>query len=394
MNEYRYIKLAIVFIIALILALVGYGIYINSASIKHIEKMIAQEYALLIVDEAEYRDIHAVTENIDINVKTSWKIDVQSQAEGTVVKVLVAAGERVKAGQPMIEIVNDEITAQLAAADASIAEAQADLLNCEQKAERYAKLMESDAISAENYDAAIAGRDAARARLKNYIAQKDRIVAQQDKLTVTAPKDAEVLNVYCKFGYYVRATEPLVMLADTEEMIVTAVLKSDAVQSLLPLEESAILEVPSYLLAHKAYPMARVNENDDIKLNQFHIKFSNVVPSLNSRTEFHKITWLLQNTSGILDPTTYQHARIIAGKARHVLTIPCKAVSQNGDEPYVYVVNDNNTLARRSVKTGITDGEFIEITEGVAEGERVVISQNVELEEGMRVRTKDEGEMQ
>lgn len=391
MSENKYLKIAIFIIIGIVIAIVGYGIYINQASSQHIDKMVQAKYSVLAVDVAEYREIHTVVDNIDITVKAPWKIDVESQIEGVVEEIYIEVGQRVKAGQPLVAIKNNDILAQMAAADASIEEARANLINCEQMVERYSKLVDNDAISKQDYDNAIAARDAARGRLNSSVAQRELMDSQKSKMIITAPQDAEVMNVYCKLGYYVRAGDPMALLANINDLNVGAVLTTTTLERLSPLNRLFILEVQPYLLAYKAYPILEKRNLDDIKLNQFYINFDKVVPDINSDVNYHKVTWNLKNSSGLLEPTSYQNVKIISVELKRVLSVPRKAINNysNENDPYIYCVNDDNCLVLKSVATGISDEEYVEIIDGIAEGDRVVISENIDLAEGMKVRTKD-----
>lgn len=391
MSEKKYLKIAIFAIMGIVIAIVGYGLYINQASSRHIDKMVQAKYSVLTVDEAEFREIHTIVDNIDVTVKAPWKIDVESQIEGVIEEVYIEVGQRVKAGQPMFAIKNNDILAQMAAADASIEEARANLINSEQTAERYNKLVDHDAISRQDYDNAIAARDTARGRLNSSIAQRALMESQKSKMVITAPQDAEVMNVYCKSGYYVRAGNPMALLANIGKLSVGAVLTTATLERLYPLNRAFILEVRPYLLAYKAYPILENRDLDHINLNQFYIKFDKVVPDLDSAVEYHKVAWSLKNSSGLLEPTSYQNVKIISVDLKKVLSVPKKAVNNynNGNAPYVYCVNDENRLVLKNVKTGISDEEYVEIVDGIAEKERVVISENIDLAEGMKVRTKD-----
>ena len=169
------------------------------------------------------------------------------------------------------------------------------------------------------------------------------------------------------------------------------VLTTTTLERLSPLNRLFILEVQPYLLAYKAYPILEKRNLDDIKLNQFYINFDKVVPDINSDVNYHKVTWNLKNSSGLLEPTSYQNVKIISVELKRVLSVPRKAINNysNENDPYIYCVNDDNCLVLRSVATGISDEEYVEIIDGIAEGDRVVISENIDLAEGMKVRTKD-----
>ena len=68
---------------------------------------------------------------------------------------------------------------------------------------------------------------------------------------------------------------------------------------------------------------------------------------------------------------------------RGVLAVPAAAIGVSDGGSFVYVVAAD-TLSRRPVETGLTTAGWIEITRGLAAGERVVSSGHVNLRSGAR----------
>jgi multidrug efflux pump subunit AcrA (membrane-fusion protein) len=71
-----------------------------------------------------------------------------------------------------------------------------------------------------------------------------------------------------------------------------------------------------------------------------------------------------------------------------VLAVPAAAIGVSEGNAFVYVVNAD-TLARRPVQTGLTAGGWIEVTQGLAAGERVVSSGHTNLRSGAAVRVSE-----
>jgi membrane fusion protein, heavy metal efflux system len=61
-----------------------------------------------------------------------------------------------------------------------------------------------------------------------------------------------------------------------------------------------------------------------------------------------------------------------AGTPRKVLAVPRKAVVEISTQPFVFVQRGGESFLKRRVKTGISDGTFVEISSGVEPGDRVV----------------------
>lgn len=78
-------------------------------------------------------------------------------------------------------------------------------------------------------------------------------------------------------------------------------------------------------------------------------------------------------------------ARIILGEKQGIISVPLESVIYRDDKQVVFVVNDN-MVRMRNVKTGISNKESVEITDGLEVGEIVVTRGNLDLKEGMKVR--------
>jgi HlyD family secretion protein len=65
---------------------------------------------------------------------------------------------------------------------------------------------------------------------------------------------------------------------------------------------------------------------------------------------------------------------LIVAEQQNVLLVPYAAITTEGGQKYVQVVSPDGTTEKRAITTGITDYQFTEVTEGLSEGEQVLIS--------------------
>ncbi|MBP3690206.1 MAG: hypothetical protein J6I74_02665, partial [Schwartzia sp.] len=72
----KYLKIAIFGVICIVISVVTYGIYINDASRRHIEKMEAAQYTVLPVAYVGYREFHVFADDINFTVRAPWTIDI------------------------------------------------------------------------------------------------------------------------------------------------------------------------------------------------------------------------------------------------------------------------------------------------------------------------------
>ena len=108
-----------------------------------------------------------------------------------------------------------------------------------------------------------------------------------------------------------------------------------------------------------------------------------IMPSLNEPARLRKVIFEIDNRVGLLEQQAYSGAVLTSALPRKILTVPLAAMIDLNRNA-VFVVTANNTLERRAVKTGVDDGNYIEIISGVHEGETVITSAAEGLEEGMK----------
>ena len=386
-REQRYLRYAIWAVIFVVSLTVGYGIYINEASVVHTEKMMESQYASVTAARAAEREIHATLEGVDITVKTAWKIDAQAQIEGIVTELRAEKGKRVRKGEVLAVIENQEVLSQIAQAEGGVKQAKANLLGAEQELRRYASLAAQDAVSQQQYDDAVAARDVARGQLESAQAQKELYLAQREKEIITAPRDADILRVYCHAGYHIRSGEAVALMGEMSKMYFVANLVDADLKRLSPLEQPFELEIATHLLRYKSYPILALDST--LQLNRFPIRLQQIVPSPEQKTRFRIVTWEIDNRNGILEPTTYQNTRLIARRTRRVLTVPRSAVDDLR-RPSVLLIDETGCLRLRKIEIGMYGDSYVEVTAGLQPGDAVVSSGRIGLREGMKVRAEYE----
>jgi len=93
----------------------------------------------------------------------------------------------------------------------------------------------------------------------------------------------------------------------------------------------------------------------------------------------------LPNDDGALFPNQFVNVRMLVDTREDAITVPSSSIQRGAQGLFVYVVNEDQTVSLRSVKTGVTEGTRIEIETGVKARERVVIDGMDRLRDGMKV---------
>jgi membrane fusion protein, multidrug efflux system len=95
------------------------------------------------------------------------------------------------------------------------------------------------------------------------------------------------------------------------------------------------------------------------------------------------------NTDNALFPNQFVNIKLVLQTRPDALTVPSAGVQRGAPGLFAYVVRDDGTVAMRPLKLGATDGDRVEVLEGLAAGERVVTEGTDRLREGARVEVVD-----
>jgi multidrug efflux system membrane fusion protein len=107
--------------------------------------------------------------------------------------------------------------------------------------------------------------------------------------------------------------------------------------------------------------------------------------SLQPGTGTVKARALTANPDRALWPSQFVRVRLILETLKDSKLVPSSAVQIGQNGPYVFVVKDDSTLDLRQVRPGQRHGDLTVVTEGVKDGERVVVSGQLQLAPGAKV---------
>lgn len=293
---------------------------------------------------------------------------LSSRVVGDVLRVLVSEGDRVRAGQLLVEIDARDGRAQAGAARASSAEneqaiaaAQANATLAEATFRRYSALHERHSVSDQEFDDVKMRHDAARAGLARVQAKRGEVTAMTaraqahlDDSSIRAPFDGVVTRRFVDPGAQAAPGMPLLSVEDPRSLRVEA-------------------SVPESV---------RIAAGDAITLlageQKIDGRVANVQPGVNATSRSALVKISLASTAG-LRPGSYVRVLLPAGE-RTALTVPASAIVRHGALTSVFVVGSDGVARMRIV----TLGEGEEVLSGLAQGERVVI-EPAKVRDGVKV---------
>jgi len=195
-------------------------------------------------------------------------------------------------------------------------------------------------------------KEASRAKLKEMEALLAQEQIRLQNTFIVAPFQGEVVRKYLDAGALVSSSTPIVNLVHTMTLkIVANVLERD-----IPLLKPGMRAK----IQAEAYPE---------KVFEGRVARVNIGLELSTRTLQAEIE--IPNSDRLLKPGMFARIEVVLLEKPEVLAIPSNAVILDQGERFVYVV-EGNKAARRPIVTGIEQERFVEIKEGLKEGDQVV----------------------
>jgi HlyD family secretion protein len=324
-------------------------------------------------------DVEAALQ-ISGNLMPETRVAVAAKLTGTLARVAVDLGDRVSAGQVVATLDRREIDAQVDAAAAAVAVAQAGLeaaeaalANALLEHERAQNLFDRGAVPRQRLDSAETSRRAAAAQrdlAKANIAQADAALRRakevQRDATLTSPISGVVVERNYDGGSLVGpGDKPVVVIADLRAM------KLDAGVSEL---EAGRLRVG---MPARVTAQARSGES-------FEGRVATIAPEVDAKNRHFRIEIRVANPRGTLLSGMYGAAVVRLERATQVLAVPREAVTTR-DGRRVALRIESDTLRDVPVSEGVTDGRVVQIADGLRAGDIIVSDARQNVAVGTKV---------
>ncbi|HEU4894040.1 MAG TPA: efflux RND transporter periplasmic adaptor subunit [Vicinamibacterales bacterium] len=331
------------------------------------------------------------------------QVTVSSEADGKVQKINADLGDRVRAGQVLIELDDEKqryaYEQQQAALARTLAQygapdpehlpdieqtpeakrTKADLAQAEQAYERAAELFKRTLIPQQglddartavetkkaSYDASLHNARNLRASIRASEAEMKLAARRLRDAAIRAPFDGYVEKRLVNLGELVKAQMP-----------VMAIVRLD------PLK--VIAEIPEKMAPWIAEGRPVELRVDAYRDRTFTGKVTRISPAVNTSTRAFPFEAVVPNADAVLKPGTFARVHVESGKVDDVLTLPYAALQYRYGVNRVFVVQGDR-LAVRELQVGERVGDRIEIVSGVKAGEQVAITDVESLADGALV---------
>jgi membrane fusion protein, multidrug efflux system len=278
---------------------------------------------------------------------------LMSETNGQIKQVLKRKGDRVRAGEVLLRVEASTMNADLATAQANYEKAKRDL-------GRYENLAAGEAITKRQLEEARVGVKTTEAQL---VGARQRL----NKTRITAPISGEINEIYVEVGSYLNPGTKLYDIVNVDKLKLTV--------------KAGEREVLLIRKGDKVSVQADVNATE---------KYTGTVTAIAAQADAslkYDVEIEVKNPGeNSLRAGMYGTAFFEIADQRDALLLPREAIVGGLQDPSVYVV-ENDIARLRKVKIGTVTQDQVEIVEGLTAGQKVVRSGQINLQDGLKVKS-------
>ena len=335
-------------IVTIVVCLLGAGTYYYT---QHNTAQTQTQYTTGKVERGNVKTLITATGTINpVNY-----VDVSTNVAGKLESILVKENEHVTEGQVIAYIDRRQLQAIADDAQAALTKATLDK-------NRYATLMQQNAVAGQTYDNAVIAYDQAQAAY-------DRASANLSDATITAPMTGTVIGTPLKAGQTIST-------GISTQMIIATIADLSNLEIYLTVDETDVGNVKQG---------AKVEFTVDSKPGETFTGYvseiakgtkGNMGATSTSVVYYTVHVSIPENISSNFLLSMTARATIYGDEQKDTLVVPLTAVRTDKQGEYVYVIKDGKPT-RTTVSTGLTGDTNIQILKGLSEGDEIVISGDI-----------------
>ncbi|MDE3000427.1 MAG: efflux RND transporter periplasmic adaptor subunit [Gemmatimonadota bacterium] len=285
-------------------------------------------------------------------VEAEETVDVYAHGSGLVKRVLAEEGDRVRAGEVVVHLVDHQL--KLAEAEAQVAYRKLES-NFKRRKEIYARNL----LSKEEYERD--EFDLEQARIRWQRAQLDL-----DHASVRSPISGIVAERMVKLGDRIGPTTRLYVLVNLKSLISRAHIPGS--------------ELPNIAVGQPARITTDLMPDVD-----FPGRIIRISPVVDPNSGTFRVTLAIDDEQGKLRPGLFVTTKIVTATHDRALLVPKRAIVYDDGFPHVFVVQDS-TARKIQLDVGFEDTRNLEVLSGVSPGDSIVVVGQNGLKDQARVR--------
>jgi len=302
-------------------------------------------------------------------------VEIRSRVQGLLERQAFKDGARVRQGELLFQIDQQQYEAALALAQANLAQAQAQAANSAQNLARIARLIADNAVSQQDLEAATARDRTDRASVEAAAAQVQQAQLNLGYTRITAPRDGTVSKSLVKPG-------SLITVATT---LLTTLYSANPIHVNFSLGEQRMLELTRRARGKSQEDEFRLRLVDgSVYPHPGRLDF--VDAAVDPKSDTLQVRIVVPNPEAMLRPGQYVQVLVPSATRANAILVPQKAVQELQGLKTVFVIDAANKASVRQIKATQRLGSDWVLDEGLAAGEIVVTDGLLKVQPGATVK--------
>lgn len=291
-------------------------------------------------------------------IKPVNSVEVSSKITARIKTVLVKENQQVKAGQTVATLDGKDY-------EAKAEQAQYRVINAKAKYDRAAYLYNIGANSQEQYEDAVLEYDTAKSSLE--VTRSDLaetiITAPMDGIVVGEPLTPGTMAVQGNNNPTV-----IMLIADLSSKQIKAQIDETDIGN-IKVGQEAVFTVDAYTDRKFRAKVSEISQTD--VTNSWNISSSSSSSKSSADVIYYYVTLDVDDPDNYLLPGMTARVEVVTSEKKYALAVPISSLKTNANGSYVLLVKGDGSTEERSVKTGIYSDDYVEVVDGVSEGDKI-----------------------
>jgi len=300
-------------------------------------------------------------------------VSVQPEVSGRITEILFTDGANLKKGDPLFTIDPRPFQAQVDAAEANLVQSKAALDFAKIQFARVKDLVESKAIARQDYDTRKNAVDVGEAQVRQNEAAVESARLNLEYTAIRSPIDGRAGRRLVDLGNVVTANSSTLL----------------SIERLNPI-------YADFTVTENDFPAVQRNSRGgglkvEVRLpDEADKPLIGLLTFLDNSVQPASGTVMLRatvpNSGNRLWPGQFVNVRLVLATLPKAVLVPAAATQDSAKGPFVYVVKEDSTAELRPIKLGQRQGDLVVVEDGLKAGERVVITGQLGVMPGAKVR--------